>query len=211
MIAIVDYGMGNLRSVERALRELRADGRLVRDHDELRQAERLILPGVGAFGIAMQRLRELGLVDVLNELVIEERRPLLGICLGMQLLCNESHEHGHHEGLGWIPATVRRIDPGDARLRVPHVGWNDVRATGDSVLFDGGPAEGVFYFVHSYYVDCDNDSIVSARCRYGVDLTATIEHGNIAATQFHPEKSQVDGLALLDRFIQWQPALAPTR
>ena len=209
MIAIVDYGMGNLRSVERALHELRADARLVRDHDELREAERIVLPGVGAFGVAMQRLRGFGLVDVLNELVIEERRPLLGICLGMQLLCRDSHEHGHHEGLGWIPATVRRIDPGDAKLRVPHVGWNDVRATGDSVLFEGGPPEGVFYFVHSYFVDCDDDASVTATCSYGIDFPATIERGNIAAAQFHPEKSQVDGLALLERFLQWQPAFAP--
>ena len=204
MIAVVDYGMGNLRSVERALHSIGAEAEITRDHDTIRSAERVVLPGVGAFGVAMERLREFGLVDVLDEVVGQQQKPLLGICLGMQLVCRDSHEHGHHEGLGWIPATVRRIEPGDANLRVPHVGWNDVRARDGAQI----AADGVFYFVHSYYADCDDEAHVAATCRYGIDVPAVLERGNVAATQFHPEKSQTDGLALLRRFIAWQPSPA---
>jgi glutamine amidotransferase len=195
VIAIVDYGMGNLRSVERAFASIGAPARITRDHDELRAAEKIVLPGVGAFGLAMERLHNFGLVDVLNEQVLENGKPLLGICLGMQLVCRESYEHGHHEGLGWIPATLRRLEPGDG-LRVPHVGWNDTR-----VRREGLVTEGTHYYVHSYYADCDNEDDVAAVFPYGSEFTAAIERDNIVATQFHPEKSQVDGLALLRRFV----------
>jgi glutamine amidotransferase len=205
VIAVVDYGMGNVRSVERALHALRAEAVITRDPDVLRAAERIVLPGVGAFGVAMERLRALGLVAVLDELVLERRVPTLGVCLGMQLVCTESFEHGEHEGLGWIPASVRRLEPGEQNLRVPHVGWNDVFARQGASLFEGG---GVFYFVHSFYVDPEDDADVAATCRYGVEFAAALEHENVVATQFHPEKSQRDGLALLERFISWQPALA---
>jgi imidazole glycerol-phosphate synthase subunit HisH len=204
VIAIVDYGMGNLRSVERALHQLGATAQITRDHDDIRAAERIVLPGVGAFGVAMERLHEFGLVDLLGELVLAERRPLLGICLGMQLICRESYEHGHHEGLHWIPATVRRLEAGEANLRVPHVGWNDVTARPGAAI----GADGVFYFVHSYFADCDDDAHVAATCRYGPRFPAVLERDNIVATQFHPEKSQTDGLGLLRRFIAWQPSLA---
>ena len=206
MIAVVDYGMGNLRSVERALAAIGQRSVITSDHDQLREAERIVLPGVGAFGAAMQRLRTSGIAGVLDGLVRDEGKPLLGICLGMQLVCRESHEHGHHEGLGWIDATVRRFELAeDQRLRIPHIGWNDVTGrNGSTVLPDGG----VFYFVHSYYADCDDPSDVSATCRYGIEFAACLERGNVMATQFHPEKSQDDGLALLRRFAAWQPALA---
>jgi glutamine amidotransferase len=205
VIAVVDYGMGNVRSVERALHSLRAEAVITREPEVLRAAERIVLPGVGAFGVAMERLHALGLVAILDELVLERRVPTLGVCLGMQLVCTESFEHGEHKGLGWIPASVRRLEPGEQNLRVPHVGWNDVTARPGAWLVDGS---GVFYFVHSFYVDPENDADVAATCRYGVEFAAALEHENVVATQFHPEKSQRDGLALLERFISWQPALA---
>jgi glutamine amidotransferase len=210
VIAVVDFGMGNLRSVERALRSIGAPATVTADPAEIRCAERIVLPGVGAFGVAMERLRGLGLVEVLTEQVVARHVPFLGICLGLQLICRGSDEHGSFEGLGWIPAWVRRIDPGDSSLRVPHTGWNDVTARGGSVLMPERSSHGVFYFVHSFHAVSDpgTEQIVSATVRYGTELTACIECGNILATQFHPEKSQQDGLALLRRFIAWQPAVA---
>jgi glutamine amidotransferase len=201
VIAVVDYGMGNLRSVERAFAAIGQKAVITSDHDVLREAERLVLPGVGAFGVAMQRLRESGLADVLDEQVRGERKPLLGICLGMQLVCRASQEHGEHEGFGWIDATVRRFEfTNGRRLRIPHVGWNDVKGSdGSTVLSDGG----VFYFVHSYYADCADPSDVAATCNYGIEFAACLERDNVIATQFHPEKSQDDGLALLRRFAAW--------
>ena len=212
MIAVVDYGMGNLRSVERALHSLRAPVKVTRDPADLQAAERIVLPGVGAFGVAMERLHEHGLVEVLGEQVLERRAPFLGICLGLQLICRESDEHGSFEGLGWVPAAVRRIDPGDASLRVPHTGWNDVTARGPSALLPPDSPHGVFYFVHSFHAvpDPGSEDIVTATVPYGTELTACIEQENILATQFHPEKSQQDGLALLRRFIAWQPAALAT-
>jgi glutamine amidotransferase len=206
VIAIVDYGMGNLRSVERALASLSAPASITSDHDELRAAERVVLPGVGAFGQAMGRLRSDGLDVLLTELVRDEGKPFLGICLGMQLICRESQEHGHNEGLGWIEASVVSLKPGANGLRVPHIGWNETKGDPESTLL---PGEGVFYYVHSFHAECDERSDVAGTCRYGIDFTAVIERENILATQFHPEKSQVDGLELLKRFLAWQPTAAP--
>jgi glutamine amidotransferase len=206
VIAVVDYGMGNLRSVERALAAIGQRAVVTSDHDALREAERLVLPGVGAFGVAMERLRAGGVADLLDELVREEGRPLLGICLGMQLVCRTSEEHGHHEGFGLIDARVRRFELTDEeRLRIPHIGWNDVTGSEASTVL---PDDGVFYFVHSYYADCADPSDVAATCSYGIEFAACLERGNVMATQFHPEKSQDDGLALLRRFAAWQPAFA---
>jgi glutamine amidotransferase len=206
VIAVADYGMGNLRSVERALAAIGQRAVITSDHDLLREAERIVLPGVGAFGVAMERLRASGMARLLDGLVRDDGKPLLGICLGMQLLCRETNEHGHHEGLGWIDATVRRFEfPSERRLRIPHIGWNDVTGREGSTVM---PDDGVFYFVHSYYVDCDEPSDIAATCSYGTEFAACVERGNVMATQFHPEKSQEDGLALLRRFATWQPALA---
>jgi glutamine amidotransferase len=203
VIAVVDYGMGNLRSVERALAALGADARITREHADLRSADAIVLPGVGAFGIAMDRLRQYGLDAVLTERVCNDGVPFLGICLGMQLICRQSYEHGHHLGLGWIEATVRKLEPGPERLRIPHIGWNDVTAQPGSTLL---PDRGTFYFVHSYHVDCEDDGLVSAVCNYGATVAACLERDNIMATQFHPEKSQDHGLDLLRRFLVWQPS-----
>lgn len=207
MIAVVDYGMGNLRSVERALASLRASASITDDHDELRTAERIVLPGVGAFGKAMERLRSEGLDSLLTQLVREDGKPFLGICLGMQLICRDSQEHGHNEGLGWIEASVVPLRDQVKDLRIPHIGWNDATGTPDSTLLPG--EAGVFYYVHSFHAECDDDSDVAATCNYGIEFAAAIERDNVMATQFHPEKSQNDGLALLRRFLAWQPAAAP--
>jgi glutamine amidotransferase len=204
VIAIVDYGMGNVRSVERALAAVGGRAQITSNRDEITQADRIVLPGVGAFGTAMDRLRDAGLDRLLTELVVERGVPFLGICLGMQLICRDSTEHGQHEGLGWIDAPVRRIEPGDERLRIPHIGWNDVAPVGEARLLD---APGVFYFVHSFCVPADSPDVV-ATCRYGAPFAACLERGNIWAAQFHPEKSQTCGLDLLKRFIVLEPATA---
>jgi glutamine amidotransferase len=155
----------------------------------------------------LESLRQRGLIETLNEQVLRRGVPFLGICLGLQLICRGSDEHGTFAGLGWIPAWVRRIEPGPS-LRVPHTGWNDVRVLRPSVLMPEGSSHGVFYFVHSLHAvpDPGAEGVVSATVSYGTDLTACVERDNIVATQFHPEKSQNDGLALLRRFLAWEPA-----
>ena len=200
-VAIVDYGLGNLRSVQGAVERLGKEAVVTSDPDELARAERLILPGVGAFGDGMRNLHERGLVEPLNRLVVDERRPVLGICLGAQLMARDSEEFGAHEGLGWIDASVRRIKPDDASLRVPHVGWNALVPVGDSRLFEGLPEEPLFYFVHSYHIACEGPDLVRGEVEYGGRMTAVFERDNVYGTQFHPEKSQLAGLTLLDNFL----------
>jgi glutamine amidotransferase len=173
--------------------------------DDLRAAERIVLPGVGAFGEAMANLRSTGLVDVLAEEVLERRKPFLGVCLGMQLLASESREHGRHEGLGWIDGAVLPLAVTSPSLRVPHTGWNDVETDGA----DGTPLEAVrageaFYFNHSFHLVPADDAVVAARARHGGEVVAAIARDNVVATQFHPEKSQRAGLGVLADFVDWQ-------
>lgn len=201
MIGIVDYGLGNLRSVAGAVERLGHEPRITADVAELERADKLILPGVGAFGDGMSNLRERGLVEPLNRLVRDERRPLLGLCLGAQLITRESEEFGVHEGLGWIDAFVRRLVPSDG-LRVPHVGWNELHRTGESVLFEGLRADALFYFVHSFHIVADDPELVKGETDYGERLVAVIERDNVYGVQFHPEKSQLDGLTLLGNFLE---------
>ncbi|MHB8643768.1 MAG: imidazole glycerol phosphate synthase subunit HisH [Gaiellaceae bacterium] len=198
-VAIVDYGLGNLRSVAGAVERLGHTPVVTHDPSELAKADRLILPGVGAFGDGMRNLNERGLVEPLTRLVKDERKPLLGLCLGMQLLLNESEEFGRHRGLGWIEGVVRRIPQNG--IRVPHVGWNDLQRTGESPLFADLRDEALFYYVHSYWVDPADATVVKGICDYGRPLPAVIEDGNVFGTQFHPEKSQLDGLTLLRNFL----------
>ena len=199
MIAVVDYGMGNLRSVAKALEAIGETACVTRRAEDIRAASHVVLPGVGAFGECMANLRATGLVAVLDEEVNVGKKPFLGICLGMQLLAAESEEGGPHAGLGWLPASVRRFGAAQD-LKVPHIGWNDVRAETDSPLFKG-VRQPVFYFVHSYYVDCADRSLVSATCDYGITFPAAIVRDNVWAVQFHPEKSQVNGLRFLENFL----------
>lgn len=199
-VGVVDYGLGNLRSVAGAVEKLGHEAVVSSDPRVLEQAGKLILPGVGAFADGMRKLTRLGLVDGLARLVHERGRPILGICLGAELLARESDEFGRHDGLGWIDARVTRIAPA-AGFRVPHVGWNAVRHNRDSALFAGIPQEALFYFVHSYQICCDDPSLVEAECDYGAPVTAAVVRGHIFGTQFHPEKSQRIGLELLRNFL----------
>lgn len=204
VVAIVDYGLGNLRSVAGAVRKIGFEPYITADTAVLARATHLILPGVGAFGDGMRNLHDRGLVDVLTSLVLEQQRPILGICLGAQLFARSSEEFGHHEGLGWVAADVTHLTPAGG-LRLPHIGWNECTVTRLSSLFDGIPTSALFYFVHSFRLVCDDPAIVCGTCDYGGPFTAAVHVGNVVATQFHPEKSQEHGLRLLKNFLTHAP------
>jgi glutamine amidotransferase len=199
MIAVVDYGMGNLRSVAKALEAIGEEPRITSSPTDLRSATHIILPGVGAFGQCAANLRATGLVDALTEEVREKHKPFLGICVGMQLLVERSDEGGDDRGLSWFHGVVRRFESAPDR-KVPHMGWNDVDAAGDAAMFKG-MRNRVFYFVHSYFVDLADRGGVAATCDYGVAFPAALAIDNIWAVQFHPEKSQQNGLRLLRNFL----------
>lgn len=198
---IVDYGMGNLQSVCNALEFLGCSVRLSSDPDSIRDADALILPGVGAFGEAMSNLKRLRLIEPLQNAVLNDGKPLLGICLGMQLLADESDERGKHKGLSLISGAVRSI-PIPKGLVLPHVGWNGVTIQKSEPLFHDIHDGDAFYFVHSYRFECDMDH-VSATTDYGVEITAAIQKDRIFAVQFHPERSQRKGLRLLRNFVNY--------
>jgi glutamine amidotransferase len=201
-VLIVDYGMGNVRSVHNAFEAVGAPARISRDPADLDAAERIVLPGVGAFGEAMARLGELGLIEPLAREVLGRKKPFLGICLGMQLIADRSFEHGEHRGLGWIAGDVKLVETGDPQLRVPHIGWNAVRTT-DCPLFAGLGKDPAFYFVHSYHFVPADPSTVAGVTNHGSDLVVAVARGNVFGTQFHPEKSHKAGLALLKNFVAW--------
>ena len=204
MIAIVDYGMGNVRSLLNAFAYIGRDAVVTSDPRELQQAERIVLPGVGAFGDAMAAIRERQLQATLTDLALVQRKPVLGVCLGMQLFAQSSSGHGEHRGLGWIDAEVRRLEV-PAPLKVPHVGWNDVSFPADDWLFAGvRRAEANFYFVHSFHMICHRSADLLASADYGGPVTAVIRADNLIATQFHPEKSQDNGLTLLKNWVSWR-------
>ncbi|MDO8688586.1 MAG: imidazole glycerol phosphate synthase subunit HisH [Dehalococcoidia bacterium] len=198
MIAIVDYGAGNLRSVAKALARLGYLAEVTGDATKVASAEAIILPGVGAAADAMENLRRLGLVEPLKEAIAQDR-PFFGVCLGLQLLFTASEEGGWHECLGVLPGTVRRIPPG---LKVPHMGWNRVVKAGDSPLWRKIPDNSYFYFVHSYYVDPEDQSLVVGETEYGLTFASAVARGNLVGTQFHPEKSGDTGLWVYDNFCQ---------
>lgn len=202
-VALVNYGMGNLGSVRRALEELRAEVVIAGHPAALFEANRIVLPGVGAFGEAMARLRAGGWVDVLRQQATEARKPLLGICLGMQLLATSGEEDGLHEGLDLVAGRVRRLDALGCSLRIPHVGWNDVRFRAAAPLFGRIPQDTDFYFVHSYAFDPADASDVCATTAYGVPLAAAVARGGVFGTQFHPEKSSMAGRQILRNFLDY--------
>jgi len=214
-LAVVDYGAGNLRSVTNALQTVaRSMGREVEilvtaSADAIESADRLVLPGVGAFGQCISALRSLpGVEAALRRRVLDDGAPFLGVCVGMQLLAACGTEHGSHEGLGWIPGEVVRLQPGDASLKVPHMGWDPVRLTREgqehpalAQIEDGGQA----YFVHSYRFEPAEAAYLLASCDYGGEVAAVVGRDNILGVQFHPEKSQSYGLAFLRAFLDWRP------
>jgi glutamine amidotransferase len=206
MIVIVDHGMGNLGSVQNMLRKIGADAVRSADPDVVRSADRLVLAGIGAFDGASSRLAELGLVQALNTAVLERRVPVLGVCLGMQLMARTSEE-GIEPGLGWLDADVRRFhhDPEHA-LPVPHMGWQEIRPTRASPLFDLTGEHPRFYFSHAYHLLCKDPSDVAAAASYGYEFPAAVHRGNILGTQFHPEKSHVFGLEIYRRFLRLETA-----
>lgn len=199
-IGIIDYGLGNIANVIAAIERVGAIPVLCADADAIAAADRLILPGVGAFGDGMRNLRQRGLIDPLNHFVLQKGKPILGICLGFQLLGRSSEEGGLHEGLGWIDSEVTRLSPSDTSLRVPHVGWNDLFITAKSPLFKGLDESFLVYFVHSYTMKTCADAI--ATCDYGEHFIAAFQKGQIYGVQFHPEKSQAQGLAILRNFVE---------
>jgi len=205
MIAIVDYNMGNVGSIRNMLRKIGAESVITSDIDEISRAAKLILPGVGAFDNGMTHIEQMGLLDVLNEMVLERGIPVLGICLGMQLITRRSAE-GELPGLGWIEAdTVRfEFDHRTEDAKIPHMGWNVARPRHCDTLFKGlgNSEDAAFYFVHSYHVSCDDEADVLARATHGYEFACAIEKGNILATQFHPEKSHRYGMQLLKNFVE---------
>ncbi len=200
MIAIIDYDAGNIKSVEKAMRYLGQDVEITRDREKILAADKVILPGVGAFGDAMEKIRQYGLDEVIRQ-VVDRGTPFLGICLGLQLLFEESEESPGARGLGILKGKIRRIPAGEG-LKIPHMGWNTLELSGDGRLFKGVPEEHFVYFVHSYYLEAQDEEIVKAVTWYGTKIHASVEKGNVFACQFHPEKSSSTGLLMLKNFVE---------
>jgi glutamine amidotransferase len=201
VIAIVDYGLGNILAFANMYKRLNIAVRVARQREDLAGASRLILPGVGAFDHAVELLDASGMREPLEEMVLGKGTPVLGICVGMQLLARSSDE-GKLPGLGWIPGTVRKFvpDPANQQVRLPHMGWNDVTPAADSPMFRELGAQARFYFLHSYYFSCDSEADVLARTDYGIRFASAVHHKNICGVQFHPEKSHHFGTQLLRSF-----------
>lgn len=200
MISVIDTGIGNLASVQRAFSAIGAQTQLISDPDLVRSADAIVLPGVGAFRDGMKALNTHGMVTPLRE-AAATGKPILGFCLGMQLLASVSEEFGEYEGLGLVPGRVRALTPGPNE-RVPNIGWCDVITHNNAKLFEGIPEASSFYFVHSYHLQCDNPEHIAATIQFGNDdITVALEHGNIFGLQCHPEKSQEAGLNVLAQFM----------
>lgn len=214
-VTIIDYGSGNLHSAAKAFERMNGEAgtgfeiKLTSDPDEVRGAERVVLPGVGAFADCRSGLFGIaGMMEALEEAVIKKARPFLGICVGMQLMAARGLEHGQTPGFGWIGGEVRAIEPDDASLKIPHMGWNTLDVINPHPLLEGietGPNGLHAYFVHSYHLAADEPAHVAAQSSYGGPVTAMVARDNMAGTQFHPEKSQKLGLALITNFLKWMP------
>jgi imidazole glycerol-phosphate synthase subunit HisH len=200
MVAVIDYGMGNIASILNMFKRIgNREVILTKNEKEILQADKILLPGVGAFDNGMKNLRESGLIPILNKRALEDKIPVLGICLGMQLLTRGSEE-GKEKGLSWIDADTKKfIFPENSELKIPHMGWNYISVKKSSPLISKGSKK-KFYFVHSYYVKCDHEKDVLATCNYGSEFDCMIQHDNIFGAQFHPEKSHKFGMELFDNF-----------
>lgn len=206
MTIIVDYGLGNLASVENMVRKAGGDCIISSSPEEVASASRLILPGVGHFAKGMEQLRQRGLQEALDQAVLRDGKPILGICLGMQLMARSSEE-GHATGLGWFKADVVRFaQERMAGAKVPHMGWSEVTVKKDHPVLPMDGLEERFYFVHAYHMVCEEPSDVLALCEHGYPFVCAVARQNIVGVQFHPEKSHRFGMALMERFMQWQPA-----
>jgi len=203
-VTIIDYGMGNLRSVQKAIERIGGTAHIESDARAIASADKLVLPGDGAFRDAIAALQRLDLVQPIHDHVAADR-PFLGICLGLQLMFDVSWEDGEHEGLGIIPGEVKRFDL-PQEYKIPHMGWNRLQAVKQTHLLDGCPAEPWYYFVHSYHVVPTDTSWITATTDYGIDFVSMVGKGNVSAAQFHPEKSQSAGMQLLTNFVQPVPA-----
>lgn len=203
MIVIVDYGMGNLHSVQSKIESLKYEAIISSRVEDIENASKLILPGVGSFARGIENIREYGLLEILNKKALLDKTPILGICLGMQLLTNFSEE-GDAEGLSWVEGETRKFTfgNGEAKLRIPHVGWNTTSVRKKSVLFDNIPDNKRYYFTHSYYVACKGDETLVATTNYGYEFASVVQKDNIYGTQFHPEKSHQHGLQMIDNFLK---------
>lgn len=199
--AIIDYGMGNLLSVQRAFEKCGSEAVIVDDPLELRRAEHIVLPGVGAFPDAMENLRQYGWIEELDRAVLEKEVPLLGICLGMQLLAEKGHEGRLCEGLGYIPGEIVMLEPTGECERIPHVGWNDIEKRAETPLFDRIEDGTNYYFVHSYHFRVSNEENIAAVTPYCGTFVSAVVKDHIVGTQFHPEKSQKAGFALIRNFL----------
>ncbi|QGJ69311.1 Imidazole glycerol phosphate synthase subunit HisH [Planctomycetales bacterium 10988] len=208
MIAIIDYGMGNLRSVQKAIEKVGHEAIITGDFQQLEKAEKIILPGVGAFRDAMSELKRLDLVKPIEDAITADK-PFLGICLGLQLLFDVSYEYGIYEGLGIIPGKVVRFEPPESE-KVPHMGWNQISIKRPAPLLDGLQEDSYVYFVHSYYVAPEDDSVIATTTNYAGEFTSMIWRKNLFATQFHPEKSQNLGLRILQNFAEFATTLSPS-
>ena len=200
MIAIIDYDAGNIKSVEKAIQYLGEEALVTRDRDEILRADGVILPGVGAFGDAMGKLRDYGLEEVIHECV-DSGKPFLGICLGLQLLFERSEESPGVKGLGVLEGEIVRL-PSESGLKIPHIGWNNLKFPHHGRLFDGVAQDPYVYFVHSFYLKAKDPEIVTATTEYGATIHASVEKGNVFACQYHPEKSSAVGLKMLENFIR---------
>ena len=200
MIAIIDYDAGNIKSVEKAMLLLGQEVKITRDKEEILNADKVILPGVGAFGDAMGKLHQYGLVEVIKE-VVKKGTPFIGICLGLQLLFESSDETPGVEGLGILKGKILRI-PDCEGLKIPHMGWNSLKFPKEGRLFKGLPEDSYVYFVHSYYLAAEDESIVTATTEYSTLIHASVEQGNVFACQFHPEKSSDVGIQILKNFVE---------
>lgn len=206
MIAIIDYGVGNLRSVEKALQYVGGEAKITSVASEILSADKVVLPGVGAFEEAMDKMKEAELLEVVKA-VIAEDRPFLGICLGMQMLFDYSEEGNEcAKGLGVFSGSIKRF-PKDMGLKIPHMGWNTIKHDEGNRLFKGIPNNEFFYFVHSYYLESNDRELVAARAEYGIEFDAAVSKGKLFATQFHPEKSGKAGLMLLKNFVEMEELL----
>lgn len=201
MIIIIDYGMGNLRSVQKAFERIGIPAKLSGDVDEILGAEKLVLPGVGNFEQGIKNIKSRGLFEPLNTAVLDTKTPVIGICLGMQLM-TEFSEEGNCDGFGWIKGKTKKFSFNDNNLKIPHMGWNNLTISNFNSIYKGIPSNSFFYFVHSYFIACDDENNILAQSNYGIDFVSSFQKENVFGCQFHPEKSHQTGLQILKNFSE---------